>query len=144
MAKYVQYRFFSWGAWVAQPVKHLPAAQVNDTRVLGPRPSRTPCSQGACVLPLPLSLINNKIFFLKVQIFSLGIVKNYSKGLYRDIPVWHAYYCQIKPHWCLRGSSDLFLKLAILINVLVFLWSYSFKNICPLPNSKFKRNHTWG
>ena len=47
----------SWGAWVAQPVKHLPLAKVMILRSWNRVPHWAPCSVGSLLLPLPPSAV---------------------------------------------------------------------------------------
>lgn len=53
------------------------------------------------------------------RFFSLGIVKNYSKGLYRDI-LGYNMHITVKAIFMSKSVNSFILKLAILINALVF------------------------
>ena len=64
-----------WGTCVAQPVKHLPSAQVMIPGSWDRAPHWAPCSAGSLLLSLPLPAappahaLISKIFFLRSYLF---------------------------------------------------------------------------
>lgn len=64
---------FSWGAWVAQQVKHLPSAQVMIPESWDWAPHWAPCSAGVLLFPIPLSPSFSPSAFLSPCLCTLSL-----------------------------------------------------------------------